>query len=148
LLREDAVKLQLKISLVLIAILAAVAVPLFAHHGTGVAYEVDKTVTLKGTVTEWIWANPHCGILFDVTDENGQVTHWGAELSNPHQLSLAGFSKDVLKPGDKITLTGNPAKSGAPRINLLNGGLILPDGRALPAAKVKGNGAAVPTDKY
>jgi hypothetical protein len=141
------VKLKFKTSIALIVSFAVMGVPLFAHHGTGVAYEVDKTVTLKGTVTEWIWANPHCGILFDVTDASGQVTHWGAELSNPHQLSLAGFSKDVLKPGDKITLTGNPAKSGAPRINLLNGGLLLPDGRALPEKQVKGNGQPVPSEK-
>ena len=137
-------KLGLKACTAFLVSVAFMGVPLMAHHGTGVAYEVDKTVTLKGTVTEWIWANPHCGILFDVTDASGQVTHWGAELSNPHQLSLAGFSKDVLKPGDKITLTGNPSKSGAPRINLLNGGLILPDGRALPEKQVKGNGEAVP----
>ena len=140
-------KFLFKTSVALLVSFAVVGVPLFAHHGTGVAYEVDKTVTLKGTVTEWIWANPHCGILFDVTDDKGQVTHWGAELSNPHQLSLAGFSKDVLKPGDKITLTGNPAKSGAPRINLLNSGLILSDGRALPEKQVKGNGETVPTEK-
>jgi hypothetical protein len=141
------VKFLFKMSVALLVSFAVMGVPLFAHHGTGVAYEVDKTVTLKGTVTEWIWANPHCGILFDVTDDKGQVTHWGAELSNPHQLSLAGFSKDVLKPGDKITLTGNPAKSGAPRINLLNSGLILSDCRALPEKQVKGNGETVPTEK-
>lgn len=128
----------------LLVMAGMISAPLSAHHGTGVAYETDKTITLKGTVTEWIWSNPHCGILFDVTDASGQVTHWGAELSNPHQLSLAGFSKDVMKPGDKITLTGNPSKTGAPRINLLNGGLILPDGRALPEKHVKGNGEAVP----
>jgi hypothetical protein len=138
------VNLKLRTFAALVVSVAFMSVPLLAHHGTGVAYETDKTVTLKGTVTEWIWANPHCGILFDVTDDKGEVTHWGAELSNPHQLSLAGFSKDVLKTGDKITLTGNPAKSGAPRINLLNGGLILPDGRALPEKQVKGNGEAVP----
>ena len=137
-------KLTLQTSMAFLVSLVVLAVPLWAHHGTGVAYETDKTVTLKGTVTEWIWANPHCGILFDVTDANGQVTHWGAELSNPHELSMAGFSKDVLKPGDKITVTGNPAKSGAPRINLLNGGLVLPDGRALPEKKLKGNGQAAP----
>ena len=139
-------KLDLRRFLVLLASFAVMSVPLFAHHGTGVAYETDKTITLKGTVTEWIWANPHCGILFDVTDAAGHVTHWGAELSNPHQLSMAGFSKDVLKPGDKITLTGNPSKSGAPRINLLNGGLVLPDGRKLPEKQVKGNGEAVPSE--
>ena len=140
-------KLKLVTFLTLIVGLVMVGVPLFAHHGTGVAYETEKTVTLKGTVTEWIWANPHCGILFDVTDDKGQVVHWGAELGNPHQLSLSGFSKDVLKPGDKITITGTPARSGAPRINMLNGGLVLADGRVLPNKALKGNGEPVPPEK-
>src|SRR5438309_1389175 len=73
----------------------AIAVPLIAHHGTGVAYDTEKVVTLKGTVTEWIWANPHCGLLFDVTDDKGNIVHWGAELTNPHALSKACFRKRV-----------------------------------------------------
>jgi hypothetical protein len=113
--------------------------PLFGHHGTGVAYDIEKVVTLKGTVTDWIWANPHCGILFDVTDDKGSVEHWGAELGNPHALSMAGLSKDVLKPGDKITLSGHPAKSGAPRIELQE--FTTADGRTLPEKGHKGNGA-------
>ena len=113
--------------------------PLFAHHGTGVAYDTEKTVNLKGTVTEWIWANPHCGILFDVTDEKGTVEHWGAELGNPHALSMSGLSKDILKPGDKITISGHPAKSGAPRIELQE--FTTADGRTLPERGRKGNGA-------
>jgi hypothetical protein len=114
-------------------------IPLFAHHGTGVAYDTEKTVNLKGTVTEWIWANPHCGILFDVTDEKGTVEHWGAELGNPHALSMSGLSKDILKPGDKITISGHPAKSGAPRIELQE--FTTADGRTLPERGRKGNGA-------
>ena len=114
-------------------------IPLFAHHGTGVAYDTEKTVNLKGTVTEWIWANPHCGILFDVTDEKGAVEHWGAELGNPHALSMSGLSKDILKPGDKITISGHPAKSGAPRIELQE--FTTADGRTLPERGRKGNGA-------
>ena len=114
-------------------------IPLFAHHGTGVAYDTEKTVNLKGTVTEWIWANPHCGILFDVTDDKGNVEHWGAELGNPHALSMAGLSKDILKPGDKITISGHPAKSGAPRIELQE--FTTADGRTLPERGHKGNGA-------
>ena len=94
------------------------------------AYDTEKTVTLKGTVTEWIWANPHCGILFDVTDDKGNVQHWGAELGNPHTLSLGGLNKDILKPGDKITVLGHPAKSGAPRISFQR--FITADGRTLP----------------
>lgn len=138
-------KAKLVMLLVLVAGLVMAGVPLFAHHGTGVAYETEKTVTLKGTVTEWIWANPHCGLLFDVADDKGQVVHWGAELSNPHSLSLSGFSKDVLKPGDKITISGQPARSGAPRINFDR--LTLADGRALPEKEVKGNGEPVPAEK-
>jgi hypothetical protein len=115
-----------------------IAVPLFAHHGTGVAYDTEKVVTLKGAVTEWIWANPHCGLLFDVTDDKGNVVHWGAELTNPHALSESGFSKDVFKPGDKITITGHLAKSGAPRMTSPR--IVLADGRVLPERRVKGNG--------
>jgi hypothetical protein len=117
---------------------------LFAHHGTGVAYQEDKLVTLKGTVTEWIWSNPHCGILFDVTDEQGNLAHWAAELGNPHQLSAGGFSKDVLKPGDKISVTGHPSRSGAPRIQFLH--MQLPDGRTLTMEGVKGNGEKADTN--
>jgi Family of unknown function (DUF6152) len=117
---------------------------LFAHHGTGVAYQEDKLVTLKGTVTEWIWSNPHCGILFDVTDEQGNVAHWAAELGNPHQLSAGGFNKDVMKPGDKISVTGHPSRSGAPRIQFLH--MQLPDGRTLTMEGVKGNGEKADTN--
>ena len=125
-------------SAILAAGILVLSAPLFAHHGTGVAYETDKMITLKGTVTEWIWSNPHCGILFDVTDEQGNVVHWGAELGNPHMLSSAGFSKDVLKPGDKITITGHPSRSGAPRVEFRN--IVLSDGRTLATGGVKGNG--------
>jgi len=120
-----------------------IAVPLFAHHGTGVAYDTEKVVTLMGTVTEWIWANPHCGLLFDVTDDKGNVVHWGAELTNPHALSESGFSKDVFKPGDRITITGHLAKSGAPRME--SSSIVLGNGRVLPERRVKGNGVDEPS---
>jgi len=77
---------------------------------------------------------------FDVTDDKGNVEHWGAELGNPHQESGAGFRKDVFKFGDKVTVTGHPARSGAPRLTLSR--VVLPDGRVLPEQRVKGNGDA------
>jgi len=129
--------------LFLALVVLMLAIPLFAHHGTGVAYDTEKVVTLKGTVTEWIWANPHCGLLFDVTDDKGNVSHWGAELTNPHALSEAGFSKDVFEPGDKITITGHLAKSGAPRME--SSRIVLADGRVLPERRVKGNGLDEPS---
>ncbi len=112
---------------ILVASFLMLGIPLFAHHGTGVAYEVEKVVTIKGTVVYWLWSNPHCGLLFDSTDDKGYVVHGGAELGNPHQMSGAGFSKDSFKAGDKITATGHPAKSGAPRMTLDH--VVLSDGR-------------------
>ena len=131
-------------SLILGVALLLAGVPVLAHHGTGVAYEQDKWITLQGTVTEWVWSNPHCGILFDVTDEKGNVAHWGAELGNPHMLSSAGFSKDILKPGDKVSVTGHPARSGAPRLQFDH--MTLPDGHSLSMKDVKGNGEKADTD--
>lgn len=124
--------------LALVAGCLAIGVPAFAHHGTGVAYDTEKDVKLQGTVVEWIWANPHCGLLFDVTDDKGNVVHWGAELGNPHALSESGLSRDIFKPGDKVTVSGHPARSGAPRLELQS--VITADGKVLPEKGVKGNG--------
>src|SRR3954454_9660149 len=123
---------------VLILGVAIAASPLLAHHGTGVAYQVDKEVTLKGTVTQWIWANPHCGLLFDVTNDKGEVVHWGAEMANPHALSEAGLSKDIFKPGDQVTVSGNPARSGVPRLQLKT--ITTADCRVLPEKGRKSTG--------
>jgi uncharacterized protein YodC (DUF2158 family) len=135
-------KLKVLVGTVCLILLSLACAPVQAHHGTGVAYETEKMVTVKGTVVEWMWANPHCGLLFDVTDDSGNLVHWGAELGNPHQESGAGFSKDSFKAGDKITVTGHPAKSGAPRMTLSK--VVLEDGHVLPERHAKGNGEAEP----
>ena len=134
-------KFKLTMFVAIIAGFLMTGPPLSAHHGTGVAYETDKEVTMKGTVTEWIWANPHCGILFDVTDDKGNVVHWGGEMGNPHQLSGVGFTKDTFKAGDAITVTGHPAKSGAPRITASR--FVLSDGTIIPKKGAKGNGVVL-----
>ena len=116
--------------------------PVFAHHGSN-NYDMHTLVTFKATVTEFVWANPHSQIYFDVTDDTGHVQHWGAEMNNPHALSMQGFSKDSVKPGDKITITGNPAKGGGTRMFLHD--VVLPDGRKLSLrAPVDQNGNPVP----
>jgi hypothetical protein len=92
----------------LIASLAA-----FAHHGTNVSYQGDKTITLNGTVTEWAFAYPHPQIYFDVKDDKGAVAHWAAELL-PTPIMMRnmkmGWTKESLKPGDQMTLVCNPSK--------------------------------------
>jgi hypothetical protein len=95
------------------ALLFAGLTPVFAHHGNA-AYDETKEVTLKGTVTEFEWANPHAQIYFDVKDPKGNVVHWGCETLSPGKLVRAGWSKEAVKAGDHITITLVAAKNGAP----------------------------------
>ena len=101
----------------------------FAHHGTA-GYGVDKEVTLKGTVTEWKWLNPHSFLRFDVTDENGEVVHWIGEWNAPASLINFGITAKSFKPGDQVTvILRRVAKSGSPVGRV--GSVITPDGREL-----------------
>ena len=104
------------------------AAPLWAHHGNA-AFDSDKRVTMKGTVTEWFWANPHCFLQFEVKDDSGNVTRWVAEASNPPDMINHGWSKNVLKVGDQVTVTVIPVKNGKPigRITAV----VLPNGQTL-----------------
>jgi hypothetical protein len=95
---------------------AAVAVtwrPALAHHGAA-AYDVAKTATVKGTVKQWKWSNPHCLLFMDTTDDSGQVVHWIFETQNPLSMSNLGWGNDSFEPGDKITVRATPAKNGQP----------------------------------
>ncbi len=105
-----------------------VSVPLLSHHGAA-GYDMDKQLSMKGTVTEWLWANPHCFLKFDSTDDAGNVAHWAVEVSNPTDMTKRGWSKHSLNPGDKVTLTVRPAKNGEPVGQLLK--VVLPDGQTL-----------------
>ena len=104
---------KLPVIVVLGAAVAMACRPALAHHGAA-AYDVTKIVTVKGTVTRWIWSNPHCLLFLDATDENGQVVHWVAEVQNPLSMSNMGWANDSFKPGDHITLRLTPAKNGTP----------------------------------
>jgi hypothetical protein len=98
-----------------------------AHHGNA-AYDTTKEVTLTGVVTQWLVANPHSVLKFDVTDDKGDVVHWIVESSAPSaNQARVRLTKDSLKPGDKVTVTVIPAKNEQPvgRIHRL----VLPDGR-------------------
>jgi uncharacterized protein DUF6152 len=100
----------------------------FAHHGLS-AYDEKSPVTLKGTVTEFAWSNPHSQIYFDVTDDKGKVTHWACETLNPARLLRAGWNRHSMKPGDQITISLIVAKSGSP-VGFLRK-LVLADGTEL-----------------
>jgi hypothetical protein len=82
------------------------------HHGW-VEFDMEKVVTLKGTVTAFHWTNPHCVVEFNVKDDNGKVAKWQAETSSLASLSRKGWTAVSLEPGDQIEITGNPTKHGA-----------------------------------
>ena len=113
--------------------LLTVSVPLFAHHGNA-AFDTTKQITLKATVTEWFWANPHCFLKFDAKDDKGNVAHWAAEVSNPSDMVHLGWSKQTFKPGDEVTLTFFPVKNGLPIGRLQQ--VVLANGQTLSARVV------------
>jgi len=96
-----------------LVLLATVRMP--AHHGQA-AYDLSKSVTVTGTVVELQFVNPHCIVIFDVKDEKGIAERWQGELTSPNRLLRAGWTAQSVKPGDRITLTGSRAKSGAPSL--------------------------------
>lgn len=114
-----------KLVATLLILVGLVSVPLFAHHGNA-TYE-NKEVTIKGTVTKWLWTNPHSFLLLDVTDDKGTVVHWVCENQAPSTLVNFGFNAKTFKPGDVVTVVMSAAaKNGAPigrinRVILANG---------------------------
>lgn len=110
------------------------SVPLLAHHGNA-AFDVGKRVTVTGTVTEWLWANPHCWLKVDAKDDEGNITHWVAETNNAPDMIERGWSMHTFKPGDEVTLTVEPVKNGRPAGKVLE--VVLPNGQKLGMAYIK-----------
>jgi hypothetical protein len=88
-----------------------------AHHGLA-AFDTTKEITLKGTVTEFHFVNPHCVVDFEAKDEKGQVHLWQAEMTSPAHLK--GWTATSLEPGDVVTVTGYRSKSGALYLRVTN----------------------------
>jgi hypothetical protein len=84
-----------------------------AHHGT-IGYDSAKIVTVTGTVTKYVWSNPHIIVFMDAPDESGKVEHWVIELAAPLMMQRFGWTKNVMKPGDRLVAKVHPAKNGAP----------------------------------
>ena len=109
-----------------VALLLAASPALLAHHGAA-AYDTGKPTTLKGTVTEFKFMNPHTEIFLDVADASGKTTNWLAELGGVTGLSRVGWTPHMLKPGDQITVTGNRSKNSANALRLQK--VVLPGGK-------------------
>jgi hypothetical protein len=101
---------------------------LLAHHSTA-EYDLKRPATVAGVVTRFEWSNPHARIFLDVAGDLGAVEHWIIEIDSPNALRRMGWTKDSLKPGDKITCSGARAKDGSPHLRCtqvtLAGGAVL-----------------------
>jgi hypothetical protein len=109
-------------------IAGALVTPTYAHHSFAM-FDQSKQLTLKGTVREFQWTNPHAWIHLDVPNAGGVKDTWQVELNSPNNLKRQGWKSSSVKPGDQVTLVLNPLKDGS------KGGLFvsitLPDGTVL-----------------
>ena len=130
----------------LIAFLAPVAGllvlcgPVVAHHGSQ-GYDFSKRISLKGTVSRFVWANPHCQIYLDVKDDKGKVVNWAVELNNPGNLIRLGWTHTALKEGDEVTLTFSPGKEDKP-VGIC-ADVVFADGRKLHSSQGCGGTEAI-----
>lgn len=87
------------------------SLPAFAHHSTA-EYDMTTLSSVKGSVTQFEWSNPHAYIHIQVKDEKGNALEWTAELASIGMLSRANWTRNTVKPGDEITIVGYRAKNG------------------------------------
>jgi hypothetical protein len=99
-----------------------------AHHGFA-AYS-DERVTVKATMTDFRFVNPHVQLFFEIENEAGQIEQWQGELTAPNKLARAGWTKGTLKAGDEIQISGEVARNGGHSIRIRE--IITATGESLP----------------
>jgi hypothetical protein len=108
--------------------LLALAGSASAHHSFAM-FDLEKQVTVEGTVKEFQWTNPHCWLQVMVPDGKGGEQEWSFEMGALGMLARTGWKSTTVKPNDKVTVVMNPLKSGEPSGRLLK--VTLPDGRVM-----------------
>src|SRR6185295_4408389 len=94
-----------------------IVAPAMAHQELAAKFDTTKTTTLKGIVTKYDWSNPQVHVFINVPDTSAtKVTNWAVELESIVELQKGGYTKDSLKPGDAVTVTGNPARDGSRQV--------------------------------
>lgn len=108
---------------------ALLSAPLAAHHSFAAVFDETKPVSVTGVVSEVRLENPHSWFYVDVTDAGGKVTRWGFEGNTPTSLIRAGYRRDAVKVGDRVTIKGSRARDLTANMGAARE-IILPDGRS------------------
>ena len=101
------------VSLMAMALVAVIGGRAYAHHSFAATYFVDQNIKIEGSLTQFMYRNPHSFLKVDAPDDNGQVQTWSIEWGGGAQLSQAHVTRDTLKPGDHVVITGNPGRDSA-----------------------------------
>jgi hypothetical protein len=112
-------------------VLLVAALPALAHHAFVAQYDASKSTTLQGVVTKVEWTNPHARFYVDVKDSSGKMSNWNLELASPNALRRLGWTRDVIKVGDTVSVLVAPAKDGTKMANART--VTLADGRKMVA---------------
>ena len=88
------------------------SMPAFGHHGTA-EFDTEHEVTVEGVVKQFEWTNPHVWLYVDVANSKGEIAEWAGEAGAPGMLARRGWTSHTFKPGDKVKMSGRPAKNGS-----------------------------------
>ena len=108
-----------------------------AHHSFAAEFDANAPIDLTGTVTKVAWANPHTFFYIDVANAAGEIENWALEMGSPNGLMRRGWTRDSMKIGDVVTVTGSRAKDGSYKGNARS--VTLSTGRRLFAGSSQEN---------